>query len=80
MIFVVEGDTEMKTYSIKSVPNEISYFSILDKTNEGYKIKISREIDGYKKTSESFLNQELFENCLRTGYICDVKETVRRYK
>ena len=79
MIFVVEGDTEMKTYSIKSVPNEISYFSILDKTNEGYKIKISREIDGYKKTSESFLNQELFETCLRTGYICEVKDTVRLY-
>lgn len=67
----------MKTYAIKSVPNEISYFSILDKTSEGYKIKISREVDGYKKTNESFLNEELFETCLRTGYICEISDNAR---
>ncbi|MEL3907715.1 MAG: hypothetical protein P1P64_01720 [Treponemataceae bacterium] len=67
----------MKTYAIKSVPNEISYFSILDKTSEGYKIKISREVDGYKKTNESFLNEELFETCLRTGYISEISDKAR---
>ncbi|MBQ7611903.1 MAG: hypothetical protein IJU92_02395 [Spirochaetaceae bacterium] len=67
----------MKLYSIKSAPNENSYFSILDKTNDGYKIKISREVDGYEKTNESFLNEDLFETCLRTGYICEISETNR---
>lgn len=65
----------MKAYSIKSAPNEVSYFSILDKTSDGYKIKISRKIDGYEKTKESFLNEELFETCLRTGYICEISDT-----
>lgn len=64
----------MKAYSIKSAPNEISYFSILDKTSEGYKIRISREVDGYEKTKESFLNEQLFETCLRTGYICEISD------
>lgn len=64
----------MKAYSIKSAPNEVSYFSILDKTEDGYKIKISREIDGYEKIKESFLNEELFETCLRTGYISEISD------
>lgn len=69
----------MKTYAIKSSPNEVSYFSILDKTADGYKIKISREIDGYEKTNESFLNEELFETCLRTGYISEMTECPARF-
>ena len=47
---------------------------------KGIKSKSAVKLSAKKKTSESFLNQELFETCLRTGYICEVKDTVRLYK
>ncbi|PIE98300.1 MAG: hypothetical protein CR988_04190 [Treponema sp.] len=69
----------MKTYSIKSAPNEVSYFSILREEEGGYHIRICRDIEGYEKTGESFLGEQLFETCLRTGYIEEVSHPAQAY-
>ncbi|MEL3906972.1 MAG: hypothetical protein P1P65_08130 [Treponema sp.] len=62
----------MKLYSIKSIPGEISYFSILNETETGYFIRICHDKEGYEKISEEFLDNEMFALCLRTGYISEV--------
>lgn len=64
----------MKFYLIKSTQGQQSYCSIINETEEGYTIKICRDIDGYRKISEDFIEKSLFELCLRTGYIREVKK------
>lgn len=63
----------MKFYLIKSTQGQHSYCSIINESEDGYTIKICRDIDGYTKTSEDFIEKSLFELCLRTGYISEVK-------
>lgn len=63
----------MKFYLIKSTQGQTSYCSIISETEDGYVIKICRDVDGYQKTSEDFIEKGLFELCIRTGYISEVK-------
>ena len=62
----------MKLYSIKTHPGDVSYFSILNETENGYFIRICHDKDGYEKIREDFLDTEMFNLCLRTGYISEV--------
>jgi len=70
--FSTYGGSCMKLYSIKSNPGDISYFSILNKTESGYFIRICHDREGYEKIREEFLDNNMFELCLRTGYISEV--------
>ena len=36
--------------------------------------RIYRDEDGFEETIENFMSRELFEMCLRTGYIIEVEE------
>ena len=61
-----------KRYSIKSTVNQTAYFDILEKKEDGFQICITRNIDGYEKVSENFMNSSLFDLCLKTGYIREI--------
>lgn len=63
----------MKTYEIKSCEGQKASFTIISTTKAGFKIKIMREKNGYETVTEDFLSKELFETCLRTGYIREIK-------
>ncbi len=65
----------MKLYSIKSNPGDISYFSVLNETEEGFFIRICHDREGYEKIREEFLDTEMFNLCLRTGYITELSES-----
>lgn len=62
----------MKFYSIKTIPGEVSYFSILEQTDTGYHIRLCHDKNGYQKVCEDFLANDMFELCLRTGYISEM--------
>jgi folate-dependent tRNA-U54 methylase TrmFO/GidA len=64
----------MKRYCIKSQPGKTGYLDILAETDEGYKVRITRLVDGDKKTQEDFLERSLFETCLTTGYIAELTD------
>ncbi len=65
----------MKLYSIKSNPGDISYFSILHETDAGFFIRICHDREGYEKIREEFIETEMFDMCLRTGYITELAES-----
>lgn len=48
--------------------------TVLKETDEGYMIKIVHDLDGYEEVKTDFLSKELFDCCLRTGYITEVTE------
>lgn len=66
----------MKHYSLKSLGNKNDYMTILKETEEGYVIRIVRDLDGYEEVKTDFLGKELFESCIRTGYLSEIKEDV----
>lgn len=67
----------MKSYSLKSLGNKNDYMTVLKETKEGYVIRIVRDMDGYDDVQTDFLSKELFECCIRTGYLTEIKESVK---
>lgn len=63
----------MKSYSLKSLGNKNDYMSILSEKDDGYVIRIVRDQDGYEDIKTDFLSKELFECCLRTGYLTEIE-------
>ena len=67
----------MKSYSLKSLGNKNDYMMVLKETKEGYVIRIVRDMDGYDDVQTDFLSKELFECCIRTGYLTEIEESVK---
>ena len=67
----------MKSYSLKSLGNKHDYMTVLKETKEGYVIRIVRDMDGYDDVKTDFLSKELFECCIRTGYLSEIEESVK---
>ena len=67
----------MKSYSLKSLGNKNDYMTVLKETKEGYVIRIVRDMDGYDDVKTDFLSKELFECCIRTGYLTEIEESVK---
>jgi hypothetical protein len=65
----------MKRYCIKCDYNQIAYFDILEQNSEGRRIRITRITDGYEKTIEEFMDNQLFDTCVKTGYIYEMRES-----
>ena len=65
----------MKHYILKSHSQNVDYMTIEKETEDGYIIKIVRDKDGYDEITTDFISNELFESCLRTGYITLVEDS-----
>jgi len=64
----------MKNYYIRSNPGSADYLSVMRETDEGFLVRIYRDLDGYEKVIEEFMTKMLFESCIRTGYIAEMEE------
>lgn len=67
----------MKRYSLKSLVNKNDYMTIVQEMEDGYVIRIVRDLDGYNDIKTDFLSKELFECCIRTGYLTEIQESVK---
>jgi hypothetical protein len=67
----------MRKYYVKSPEDRVEYFEISGETADSYLVRITRIIDGEKTILEERISHDLFEICLKTGYIyqaADVSE------
>jgi len=62
----------MKKYCIKSHSGRSEYMDILKETKAGYKIRLTRICNGDKKIQEDFIDRELFDICIKTGYLSEL--------
>ena len=62
----------MKSYSLKSLGNKKDYMTIIAEKEDGYVIRIVRDQDGYEDVKTDWLSKELFESCLRTGFLTEM--------
>lgn len=67
----------MGTYSLKSIGQRKDYMTILREMEDGFVVKIVRDQDGYNEERTDYISRELFDSCIRTGYLMAVvPETV----
>ncbi|HAK44635.1 MAG TPA: hypothetical protein DCO79_01765 [Spirochaeta sp.] len=59
----------MVQYRIKSSKEINNFLNILGERNDGFDVLIINEHDDYRREVKDFLSKELFETCLRTGYL-----------
>lgn len=64
----------MKNYYIRSAIGSQDYLSILGNAHNGFMVRIYRDLDGYEETIDDFMSTELFDSCLRTGYLTEMTE------
>jgi hypothetical protein len=64
----------MKNYFIRSNPGCADYLTVTKETDEGFYVRIYRDLDGYEKVIDEFMTTALFESCVRTGYLSIMEE------
>ena len=63
----------MEYYALKGYGETKDYMQIVNKLDDGYVVKIVRDMDGYDDITTDFMSQELFDTCIRTGYIVKIE-------
>lgn len=66
----------MKSYTLKSIGKKTDYMTIIREMDDGFVVKIVRDLDGYQDVKTDYISKELFESCIRTGYLTEIKEAV----
>ena len=63
----------MKTYSIMSAKGN-DYLTVLNETDSGYMVRIFKDEDGCETITDDFMSADLFDMCVRTGYLVETEE------
>lgn len=66
----------MKNYSLKILGNNDDFITVIGHEENGYVIKVVRTVQGKNKETIDFLSNEVFETCLKTGYLTEIKTPV----
>ncbi|MCQ2585923.1 MAG: hypothetical protein MJ185_10060 [Treponema sp.] len=66
----------MKSFALKSIGNKQDFLTIVREMDDGYVVRIIRDLDGYEDVKTDYISKELFESCIRTGYLTEIEETV----
>ncbi len=66
----------MKSFALKSIGNKQDFLTIVREMDDGYVVRIIRDLDGYEDVKTDYISKELFESCIRTGYLTEIKEAV----
>ncbi|HAP44022.1 MAG: hypothetical protein A2087_13980 [Spirochaetes bacterium GWD1_61_31] len=62
----------MKQFAIKSTDTSPSVMELLDEIESGFVVRIVRKREDWEDISEEFITRELFETCVRTGYLAEL--------
>jgi len=65
-------------YIVRGTANQKKYLTILNERRDGYEVEITCEGENYTSSSKDFLTRDLFETCLRTGYIYSSNSSYRK--
>ena len=62
----------MEYYSLKGHGSTNDYMMIMREMDEGFVIRIVRDLDGYEDVTTDFMSKTLFDSCVRTGYLTKI--------
>jgi hypothetical protein len=70
--YVKVKETRMKQFAIRSKGPEPSLLELIKETEGGFFVRIVHHHEDWDDVKEDFLPRELFDTCLRTGYIAEM--------
>lgn len=50
---------------------------IIREMDDGFVVRIVRDKDGFEEVKTDYISKELFDSCIRTGYLAEIKEPVK---
>ena len=62
----------MIQYKVKGNETVETYLEILNEKQEGFNVLITCICEDYKKEMTEYMSKDLFDTCLRTGYITEI--------
>jgi hypothetical protein len=62
----------MKQFAIRSNGTEPSVLELISETEGGFFVRIVHRHEEWEDVREEFLARDLFDTCLRTGYIAEL--------
>jgi hypothetical protein len=62
----------MKQFAIRGVGTEPSVLELISETEGGFYVRIVHRHDEWEDVREEFLARDLFDTCVRTGYIAEL--------
>jgi len=63
----------MKRYCIKCPAGRVEYFDILGEDDNEYKIRLTKIYEGSERVKEEAMPRQLFDLCMKTGYIFEME-------
>lgn len=66
----------MKRYIIKTQSGKTEYIDILKEMDDSYIVRFTRNNDGNVRITEEIITKHLFNICIQTGYLSQIKETM----
>ncbi|MEX2444058.1 MAG: hypothetical protein WD492_10655 [Alkalispirochaeta sp.] len=64
----------MKRYRVKSTAGVTSVMEVLTTQPDGYLVRLTRHHGDWEEVEESVMTAELFDLCLRTEYIREIRD------
>ena len=62
----------MRQFTIRSAGTEPSVLELISETEGGFYVRIVHRHEEWEDVSEEFLAKDLFDTCIRTGYIMEL--------
>jgi hypothetical protein len=62
----------MKQFSIRGSAEAPSVLELVDEIENGFYVRIHRAKDGWEDIKDEFMTRELFDTCVRTGYLAEM--------
>ena len=62
----------MIQYKVKGSKGIDTFVEITAEHEQGFDVLITSVCDGYKKEMHEYITRDLFETCLRTGYLTKI--------
>lgn len=68
----------MENYTVKTRGRKSDYLTVIKEIEDGYVVRIVRDMDGYNDVKTDFISKALFDSCVRTGYISKIDSPEQR--
>jgi hypothetical protein len=68
----------MGKYYIKGPQDRVEHFEIIGDTADCYLVRLTRIVDGDQRILEERISHDLFEICLKTGYIYEMADASKK--
>lgn len=62
----------MKQYRVQSSPDHVAVMEVLASDEMNLTVRITRRYEDYETSEETVMETQLFDLCLRTGYLTEL--------